>query len=89
MWNNMCMAMHNRLHIADAEVSDLARRLSELVGKSKTESLRDVLREKVHSLERQRTAAERQRAILQIIDQKLPAPAVALTKKEIEEMLGL
>ena len=83
------MAVHKRLHIADPEVGELAERLSRLLGKNKTESLRQVLREKVESLARARTAPQRSRAILQLVDQKLVAPAAPLSKQEIEEIVGL
>ena len=85
----MCMARHKRLHIADAEVGELAERLSRLLKRSKTESVREVLREKVETLERTRLAQQRNRAILQLIDQKLATPPTPLTKKEIEDIVGL
>jgi hypothetical protein len=86
---HMCMAIHKRLHIADPEVGELAERLSRLMGKNKTESLRLVLREKVESLGRARTAQQRNRAILQLVDQKLATAPAPLTKQEIEEIVGL
>ncbi len=85
----MCMAGHKRLHIADAEVGELAERLSRLLKRSKTESVREVLREKVECLERARLAQQRNRAILQLVDQKLTQPPASLTKKEIEDIVGL
>ena len=85
----MCMARHKRLHIADTEVGELAERLSRLLKRSKTESVREVLREKVESLERARLAQQRNRAILQLIDQKLKEPPTPFTKKEIEDIVGL
>jgi hypothetical protein len=83
------MAAHKRLHIADSEVGELAERLSQLLGKNKTESLRQVLREKVESLGRARTAQQRNRAILALVDQKLPRAAAPLSKQEIEEIVGI
>src|SRR6476620_3897826 len=79
----LCMAVHKRLHIADPEVGELAERLSHLLGKNKTESLREVLREKVESLGRAQMARQRNRAILALVDQKLPKPAAPLSKQEI------
>jgi hypothetical protein len=78
-----------RLHIADPEVGQLAERLAQLLGKNKTESVRQVLREKVETLERLHTAEKRNRAILQVVDQKLSVPPKPLTKGEIEKLLGL
>lgn len=86
---SLCMAVHKRLHIADPEVGELAERLAHLLGKNKTESLREVLREKVESLGRAHTAQQRNRAILALVDQKLPAPPAPLSKQEIEEIVGL
>jgi hypothetical protein len=85
----LCMAVHKRLHIADPEVGELAERLSRLLGKNKTESLRQVLQEKVEILERAQTAQQRNRALLALVDQKLAAPSAPLSKQEIEEIVGL
>lgn len=85
----LCMAIHKRLHIADAEVGELAERLARLLGKNKTESLRQVLREKVESLGRTHTAQQRNRAILQLVDRKLKRPPVPLSKEELEDIVGL
>jgi hypothetical protein len=85
----LCMAIHKRLHIADPEVGELAERLSHLLGKNKTESLRQVLREKIENLARAHTAQQRNRAILALVDQKLATSPTPLSKQEIEEMIGL
>jgi hypothetical protein len=51
--------------------------------------VRQVLREKVETLERLHTAEKRNRAILQAVDRKLAVPPEPLTKTEIEKLLGL
>jgi hypothetical protein len=83
------MAPHKRLHIADSEIGELAERLSQLLGKNKTESQLQVLREKGESMGRAQMARQRNRAILALVDQKLPTPAAPLSKQKIEEIVGV
>ena len=81
-------------HIEDTETEKLAAEVAEMTGGTKTEAVREALREKKRRLEMRSGRQERPRNMQEWLENEI-WPRIpegergkSLTKKEVEDMLG-
>lgn len=82
------------LHIEDTETKKLAAEVAEMTGTTKTDAVREALREKKERLELQSSRKGRPRSMQEWLEKevwpRIPEEerGKPLTKKEVEDMLG-
>jgi antitoxin VapB len=81
-------------HIKDTETEKLAAEVAEMTGVTKTEAVREALREKKERLELRSSREERPRSMQEWLEREI-WPRIPedergrpLTKKEVEDLLG-